>query len=127
MDIRTSLYGMSEARVIRTNDVKSGSTDDYCLSANCDPNFGICPGSVSPNGLCGSANYDYTCKGSTFGDCCSAYGYWSVVSSLQLCQANKLVVDQVMTTVHRRIATQPTVLVLEHCKETIGAPLLNLN
>ncbi|KAJ6124954.1 hypothetical protein N7471_012271 [Penicillium samsonianum] len=48
-----------------------GSTDDYCLSANCDANFGICPGSVSPNGLCGSANYDYTCQGSTFGDCCN--------------------------------------------------------
>ncbi|KAL4924009.1 uncharacterized protein BDV17DRAFT_295820 [Aspergillus undulatus] len=32
-------------------------------------------GKVSPNGLCGPANEGYTCKGSTFGECCSTYGY----------------------------------------------------
>ncbi|KAJ5664447.1 hypothetical protein N7507_005178 [Penicillium longicatenatum] len=31
---------------------------------------------VSPNGLCGSSNSDYTCTGSQFGSCCSKYGYW---------------------------------------------------
>jgi hypothetical protein len=30
---------------------------------------------ISPNGLCGSSNSDYTCTGSQFGSCCSKYGY----------------------------------------------------
>ncbi|RWQ92142.1 hypothetical protein C8Q69DRAFT_104382 [Paecilomyces variotii] len=30
---------------------------------------------ISPDGTCGES-YGYTCKGSSFGDCCSIYGYW---------------------------------------------------
>lgn len=33
-------------------------------------------GGISPNGLCGSSNNGWTCKGSTFGNCCSIYGDW---------------------------------------------------
>lgn len=32
------------------------------------------PGSISPDGSCGGAN-KFTCKGSTFGDCCSSSGF----------------------------------------------------
>jgi hypothetical protein len=31
--------------------------------------------SVSPDGTCGG-DTGYTCADSTFGDCCSIYGYW---------------------------------------------------
>ena len=37
---------------------------------------------ISPNGLCGSANNGYTCRGSNFGDCCDIYGYWLVALGL---------------------------------------------
>jgi len=30
---------------------------------------------VSPDGTCGGETH-FTCLGSRFGDCCSAYGYW---------------------------------------------------
>jgi hypothetical protein len=30
---------------------------------------------VSPDGSCGG-DTSYTCEGSSFGDCCSVYGYW---------------------------------------------------
>ncbi|KAF2652853.1 carbohydrate-binding module family 18 protein, partial [Lophiostoma macrostomum CBS 122681] len=75
----------------------SGSTADHCDAA-CNPLFGTCPGSsssvapgsstasassaptssasakVSTDGSCGGTN-GYTCAGSTFGDCCSQYGW----------------------------------------------------
>ncbi|KAJ5653045.1 hypothetical protein N7490_000048 [Penicillium lividum] len=53
-----------------------GSTSDYCAASSCDDSAGVCAGGVSPNGLCGASNNDWTCFNSGFGDCCDAYGYW---------------------------------------------------
>ncbi|KAH7158672.1 hypothetical protein DER46DRAFT_627150 [Fusarium sp. MPI-SDFR-AT-0072] len=57
----------------------SGSTSGYC-DGGCQSDFGKCnkwtTGSaliVSANGLCGD-KYHQTCKGSTYGDCCSKDG-----------------------------------------------------
>ncbi|GLA29971.1 hypothetical protein M752DRAFT_334546 [Aspergillus phoenicis ATCC 13157] len=52
-----------------------GSTSDYCAASSCDSNAGVCAGGVSPNGLCGASNNDWTCFNSGFGDCCDTYGY----------------------------------------------------
>ncbi|XRM44386.1 hypothetical protein ABZX51_007528 [Aspergillus tubingensis] len=53
-----------------------GSTSDYCAASSCDTTAGACAGGVSPNGLCGASNNDWTCFDSRFGDCCDTYGYW---------------------------------------------------
>lgn len=53
-----------------------GATTDYC-GTGCQLDFGVCEsteGTVSQDGTCGGA-LGYTCKGSTFGECCSEYGY----------------------------------------------------
>ncbi|EKG19445.1 Chitin-binding type 1 [Macrophomina phaseolina MS6] len=53
-----------------------GSTDAYC-GAGCQSAFGTCSsttGKVSTDGTCGGTT-GFTCKGSTFGDCCSQAGW----------------------------------------------------
>ncbi|KAK1532870.1 uncharacterized protein CCOS01_04853 [Colletotrichum costaricense] len=53
-----------------------GKSSDHC-DAGCNPSFGTCnegASSISTDGNCGSKN-GKTCKGSTFGDCCSSNGY----------------------------------------------------
>ncbi|KAH7233139.1 hypothetical protein BKA59DRAFT_407440 [Fusarium tricinctum] len=59
------------------------STGDWCGSkaehcdAGCKSAFGTCNGAastISTDGFCGKNGK--TCKGSTFGDCCSAQGYY---------------------------------------------------
>ena len=60
-----------------------GSTSGHC-STGCQPAFGICEISsapqpsptliVSPDGSCGQKS-GQTCRGSTYGDCCSQYGF----------------------------------------------------
>ena len=55
-----------------------GSSAAYC-GTGCQAGFGTCSappttGKVSPDATCGGAK-GYTCKGSAFGDCCSANGY----------------------------------------------------
>ncbi|KAJ5712177.1 hypothetical protein N7488_006333, partial [Penicillium malachiteum] len=52
-----------------------GSSSDYCSFGNCDTDYGNCNITISSDGLCGSTNGDWVCKGSQFGDCCSQYGY----------------------------------------------------
>ncbi|KAG7102490.1 hypothetical protein HYQ44_018300 [Verticillium longisporum] len=52
-----------------------GKSTDHC-GAGCQSSFGTCTtgaGSVSTDGSCGKNGK--TCKGSTFGDCCSANGF----------------------------------------------------
>lgn len=50
-----------------------GSTAEYCsLTTRCQPTFGSCGLSVSMDGSCGNG---LGCIGSTFGDCCSQYGF----------------------------------------------------
>ncbi|KAI6750793.1 hypothetical protein HG530_014243 [Fusarium avenaceum] len=51
-----------------------GKTDDHC-SAGCQSRFGTCAAetNISTDGKCGT-NWK-TCKGSKFGDCCSAQGW----------------------------------------------------
>lgn len=52
-----------------------GGTSDHC-GAGCQATFGSCnagSGDISTDGSCGKNGK--TCKGSTFGDCCSANGY----------------------------------------------------
>jgi hypothetical protein len=39
---------------------------------------------VSTEGKCGSASGGMTCAGSTFGNCCSQYSYWYVISRLKV-------------------------------------------
>ena len=55
-----------------------GSTSAYC-GAGCQSAFGNCTSdnseSISTTGSCGATGNNYTCLGSTFGDCCSALGY----------------------------------------------------
>ncbi|KAI1815877.1 carbohydrate esterase family 4 protein [Poronia punctata] len=65
-----------------------GASVDYC-GTNCNPNFGTCstsddptttttttkgpaPTGVSTDGTCGNG---ITCEGSTYGNCCSRYGF----------------------------------------------------
>ncbi|KPM40558.1 hypothetical protein AK830_g5977 [Neonectria ditissima] len=53
-----------------------GKSSDHC-GAGCNSAFGTCSegaGSISTDGNCGPKN-GKTCKGSTFGDCCSSNGY----------------------------------------------------
>ncbi|TDZ49968.1 Lectin-B [Colletotrichum trifolii] len=56
-----------------------GNTDQHCLNG-CQSAFGDCSSitqggkSVSTDGLCGGTK-GQTCQGSTFGDCCSEWGY----------------------------------------------------
>ncbi|KAL0938384.1 agglutinin Isolectin 1 [Colletotrichum truncatum] len=56
-----------------------GSTDGHCLN-DCQSSFGDCSSitvggkDVSQDGACGGTN-GRTCQGSTFGDCCSKWGY----------------------------------------------------
>ncbi|KAF1837394.1 hypothetical protein BDW02DRAFT_139849 [Decorospora gaudefroyi] len=51
-----------------------GSTTAHC-SAGCQASFGSCTTTdLSPDSTCGGTN-KYKCKGSGFGDCCSASGY----------------------------------------------------
>lgn len=53
-----------------------GSTDAYC-GAGCQSAFGTCSsttGKVSTDATCGGTS-GFTCKGSSFGDCCSAAGW----------------------------------------------------
>ena len=63
----------------------SGSTSAYC-DGGCQEEFGTCktvncgdPLIVSENGLCGGKTHQ-TCFGSSYGDCCSEFGNWYVVS-----------------------------------------------
>lgn len=78
----------------------SGSIALYCADPKCQPDFGNCgggsqpatssqasPSSQSPSqkktstdGSCGGDSGN-TCLGSTFGDCCSSYGYWYATPS----------------------------------------------
>ncbi|KAL1625996.1 hypothetical protein SLS56_007054 [Neofusicoccum ribis] len=61
---------------MRLKDGFCGATTDYC-GTGCQLDFGVCEsteGTVSQDGTCGGA-LGYTCKGSTFGECCSEYGY----------------------------------------------------
>ncbi|OLN83704.1 Chitin deacetylase-like protein 9 [Colletotrichum chlorophyti] len=56
-----------------------GNTTAHC-DAGCQSDFGRCSGAgadlrVSLNGACGSSANGATCAGSTFGNCCSQYGY----------------------------------------------------
>ncbi|KAF7936224.1 uncharacterized protein EAE98_002443 [Botrytis deweyae] len=44
----------------------------YCVAGTTTGSNGT--SSISPNGLCGAENTNYTCEGSAFGDCCSEYG-----------------------------------------------------
>ncbi|KAF7884612.1 uncharacterized protein EAF02_004948 [Botrytis sinoallii] len=44
----------------------------YCVAGTTTGSDGT--SSISPNGLCGADNTNYTCEGSAFGDCCSEYG-----------------------------------------------------
>ena len=60
-----------------------GSSSAYCNGA-CQQSFGTCaapPGGkpISLDDTCGGAN-GFTCVGSRFGDCCSQYGGWSVLT-----------------------------------------------
>ncbi|KAH8771324.1 hypothetical protein BGZ57DRAFT_1016907 [Hyaloscypha finlandica] len=54
-----------------------GKTSAYC-SGGCLPSYGTCALStgviVSTNGMCGST-VNQTCLGSTYGNCCSKYGF----------------------------------------------------
>jgi hypothetical protein len=51
-----------------------GSTTGHC-TAGCQVTFGYCTNpDLSPDGTCGGTS-KYQCKGSGFGDCCSASGY----------------------------------------------------
>ncbi|OLN88290.1 Lectin-B [Colletotrichum chlorophyti] len=56
-----------------------GNTDEHCLNA-CQSSFGDCSSitvggkSVSQDGTCGGTA-GFTCQGSTYGDCCSQWGY----------------------------------------------------
>ncbi|KAJ3547832.1 hypothetical protein NM208_g1312 [Fusarium decemcellulare] len=53
-----------------------GKSSDHC-GAGCNSAFGTCDegaGNISTDGSCGPKN-GKTCKGSTFGDCCSSNGY----------------------------------------------------
>ncbi|CAG8417427.1 unnamed protein product, partial [Penicillium salamii] len=63
-----------------------GSTSDYCATSSCDDSAGVCAGGVSPNGLCGASNNDWTCFNSGYGDCCDTYGYCG--STDDYCGAN---------------------------------------
>ncbi|TVY68383.1 Lectin-B [Fusarium oxysporum f. sp. cubense] len=51
-----------------------GKTDDFC-TAGCQSNFGTCAAEtdISTDGFCGKNGK--VCKGSKYGDCCSAEGY----------------------------------------------------
>lgn len=56
-----------------------GTTNVYC-GQGCQSAFGNCTSTVgglvvSTDGTCGSG---ITCEGSTYGNCCSQYGYWYV-------------------------------------------------
>ncbi|KAJ1326026.1 Chitin recognition protein [Microdochium nivale] len=54
-----------------------GDKSDHC-AAGCQSAFGTCSGgagSISTDGKCGASNGGKTCKGSTFGDCCSSSGF----------------------------------------------------
>jgi hypothetical protein len=69
-----------------------GSDTGHCGSG-CQTGFGTCTqatggSTISPDGSCGGAN-KYTCQGSAFGDCCSAYG-WSVLIQTEPTLANKV-------------------------------------
>ncbi|KAI9868876.1 MAG: hypothetical protein M1823_009061, partial [Watsoniomyces obsoletus] len=58
-----------------------GSSTTHC-GAGCQSTFGTCSsgsGSISTDGRCGSNGK--TCKGSVYGDCCSASGNCGVTSS----------------------------------------------
>ncbi|KAK6857967.1 hypothetical protein PG995_005666 [Apiospora arundinis] len=57
-----------------------GSTSGHC-TAGCQSGFGTCSGAgdVSVDGSCGKNGM--TCKGSTFGDCCSSSGYCGKTST----------------------------------------------
>ncbi|KAF7853632.1 hypothetical protein EAF04_010623 [Stromatinia cepivora] len=44
----------------------------YCVAGTTTGSNGT--SNISPNGLCGADNTNYTCEGSAFGDCCSEYG-----------------------------------------------------
>lgn len=46
----------------------------------------VAAGNISPNGLCGPNRGGYTCLGSTFGDCCSQYGFCG--GSTAYCEAD---------------------------------------
>ncbi|KAK1843988.1 agglutinin Isolectin 1 [Colletotrichum chrysophilum] len=56
-----------------------GNSDDHCLNG-CQSKFGDCSSitvggkSVSQDGTCGGTA-GFTCQGSSFGDCCSQWGY----------------------------------------------------
>ena len=53
-----------------------GSTSGYCSpTAGCQPLFGTCGLPVSLDGSCGTGPGGVTCDGSSFGNCCSQYGY----------------------------------------------------
>jgi len=74
-----------------------GSTTDYC-GTGCQSGFGTCgtssqapapsasaaPGKVSEDGSCGGAS-GQTCQGSSFGNCCSQYGFCG--STADFCNA----------------------------------------
>ncbi|EPE30838.1 Plant lectins/antimicrobial peptide [Glarea lozoyensis ATCC 20868] len=56
-----------------------GTGDAFCSAAQgCQANFGTCTGSdnISTDGSCGKNGK--TCKGSTYGDCCSASGFCGI-------------------------------------------------
>ncbi|KAH7117300.1 hypothetical protein EDB81DRAFT_952826 [Dactylonectria macrodidyma] len=58
-----------------------GSATDHC-GAGCQLTFGNCTGGasdISTDGDCGTKN-GKTCKGSTFGDCCSSSGFCGATS-----------------------------------------------
>ncbi|CAM1510179.1 Fc.00g005140.m01.CDS01 [Cosmosporella sp. VM-42] len=64
-----------------------GRTSAHC-SVGCQPEFSICNARtavpiVSDNGLCGD-EYDQTCLGSEYGECCSKYGNWQVHHDIDL-------------------------------------------
>jgi hypothetical protein len=50
-----------------------GNSTAHC-GAGCNPLFGICEKPTSTDGTCGGTK-GHTCKGSLFGDCCSASGF----------------------------------------------------
>ena len=87
-----------------TDETNSGSTPLFCADPKCQPDFGKCDGgsqpaaasqpgvasrSISADGSCGG-DAGNTCAGSTFGDCCSGYGFWYVYLTLSDFWSTKL-------------------------------------